>query len=199
MYDESEDDVQTYFINVADHSVQENALDELMNKGKGKVDDRGKDKVEEYCMLWQTKPVQPDVLCEIVLVFKSMTAKRKRPEGWVGGGTMTDPLVYEHGATWSYGKSDRDDQREIKMAQGGFDSLKKKPKSCFILPSDEAKEYDVFLQQSFTMRSETASSTPVLALVYDIDESEVSYVIKAFTTILTKGDAYREAFADPQP
>ena len=35
--------------------------------------------------------------------------------------------------------------------------------------------------------------------VYGIDESEVSYVIKAFTTILTKGDAYREAFADPQP
>ena len=35
--------------------------------------------------------------------------------------------------------------------------------------------------------------------VYGLEENEVAYVIKAFTTILAKGGAYREAFADPQP
>ena len=35
--------------------------------------------------------------------------------------------------------------------------------------------------------------------VYGLEENEVAYVIKAFTTILAKGGAYREAFAGPQP
>ena len=35
--------------------------------------------------------------------------------------------------------------------------------------------------------------------VYALEESEVAYVIKAFTTILEKSGAYRGAFADPHP
>ena len=35
--------------------------------------------------------------------------------------------------------------------------------------------------------------------VYGLEESEVAYVIKAFTTILEKSGAYRGVFADPHP
>ena len=33
--------------------------------------------------------------------------------------------------------------------------------------------------------------------VYETPDDEIPYVIKALTTILEKGDHYREAFADP--
>ena len=33
--------------------------------------------------------------------------------------------------------------------------------------------------------------------VYETPENEVAYIIKASTTIIQKGEAYREAFADP--
>ena len=33
--------------------------------------------------------------------------------------------------------------------------------------------------------------------VYDTPENEVPYIVKAFSTIVHKGEAYREAFADP--